>query len=539
MAKPLSANAFLDELQAFAEEQRRLIETECAAFPVDAAASAARAARARNDFGFFCRTYFPHYVGDEPSVFHEWVFGTLPGLLDSPKGIRADISAPRGEAKSTLVTQLLVLWCVVTERKRCVPVIMDAIEQAQTMLEAIKAELETNPRLAMDFPAACGKGRVWRAGVILTANDRKVLAFGTGKRIRGIRHGPYRPDLVILDDLENDENVQSKPQRDKLERFVLKAVLPLGPPDGSMDVLYVNTILHYDSVANRLHRNPTWRSYKFRAVIEWPDRMDLWEQWEERFLNEGEDKADAFYAQRRAEMVRGAVVSWPAVRPLVVLMKLRAGDHRAFDCEYQNDPGNDDTAPFRDLVYWVQRSRDWIFYGVDDPSMGKKFRNRDPAAILVGGFDRNTGVLDVVEARVARMIPTAQIETIMQLQIEYRCLVWGIESVAFQEFFCQQLVEISRKRLVPVPARGILPAGEKDVRILSLQPHVANGTIRTHRAHRVFNEQLQYYPEADHDDGPDALHMLFMLAMSGSAGIPRIRAGRRKPIGEGYSMPGR
>lgn len=51
---------------------------------------------------------------------------------------------------------------------------MDAFEQAATMLEAIKAELEFNPRLAMDFPQGAGKGRVWQVGTIVTANDAKV-----------------------------------------------------------------------------------------------------------------------------------------------------------------------------------------------------------------------------------------------------------------------------------------------------------------------------------------------------------------------------
>lgn len=42
-----------------------------------------------------------------------------------------------------------------THRPQALPlIIMDAFEQAATMLEAIKAELEFNPRLAMDFPRA-------------------------------------------------------------------------------------------------------------------------------------------------------------------------------------------------------------------------------------------------------------------------------------------------------------------------------------------------------------------------------------------------
>lgn len=305
--------------------------------------------------------------------------------------------------------------------------------------------------------------------------------------------------------------------------------MPLGPPDGSMDIIYLNTILHYDGVANRVHRSPLWESHKFRAIIEWPKRTDLWEKWEEVFLNEGEEAADDFYVQRKAEMDDGAVVSWPAMRPLLRLMKIRANDHHAFDCEYQNDPTNSEDAPFQKLVYWVHPSDAWIFLGAHDPSMGKRNKGRDPCACLVGGLNRKTGILDVVEAKIARMRPNMQIEKIIEFQEEYHCLVWGIEIIQFQEFFKDVLVERSRERGIPVPARGIRTSDDKDLRILSLQPHCANGTVRLNKNQTTLVEQLTHYPEADHDDGPDALEMLFMLAYSGLGSvIPRIKSGKRK-----------
>lgn len=519
---------FLAELEAYAQAQRELIDAECAGFATSHAARDQRATRARGDFRFFARTYFPHYVKGDESLFHTWFYDTVPGLIDAPKGQLVNISAPRGEAKSTLGTQLLALWCVVTQRRHFIAIVMDSFDQAASMLAAIKVELESNPRLQMDFPAEAGPGRVWNAGVIVTAGNVKVQAFGSGKKMRGLRHGPHRPDMVLLDDIENDENVRSKEQRDKLEAWLKKVVLPLGPPDGSMDVLYLNTILHYDSVANRVHKNPMWLRHKFKAVLRWPDRMDLWQQWEELFINEGEGIADAFYSQHRADMDAGAIVSWPSVRPLLRLMKIRAGDHHAFDCEYQNDPTNDEASFFQKLTFWVQPSRDWVFYGAHDPSLGKNNKSRDPSACLVGGFDRNHGVLDVVEAVVARRLPDRQIEQVIEFQRQYRCQAWGIETVQFQEFFRSELVKRSAAAGVPVPAIGLTPHSDKNLRIESLSPHVANGLIRFSQAHTVLNEQLRHWPEADHDDGPDALHMLWMLAISRAGGIPRIITGARR-----------
>lgn len=118
----------------------------------------------------------------------------------------------------------------------------------------------------MDFPAETGRGRVWNVGTILTAQNVKLQALGAGKRMRGLRHGPYRPDLVILDDLENDENVAKPEQRDKLQDWLQKTVLNLGAADGSMDVVYVGTILHYDSVLARTLDKPTWQTKRFRSI---------------------------------------------------------------------------------------------------------------------------------------------------------------------------------------------------------------------------------------------------------------------------------
>lgn len=521
-------NKFLKELAEFTAELNQLIETECDAFDSDPVQIAQRVERVQNDYRFFCQTYFPHYIKSEESLFHKFVFEEIPQLLDQEAGHKGCYAAPRGEAKSTLFTQLLNLWTIVTERKKFQVILMDSFDQSAMMLEAIKVELESNPRLKMDFPNACGAGRVWQVGVIVTANKIKVQVAGSGKKVRGWRHGPNRPDLVTLDDIENDENVRKKEQRDKTEAWLKKAVMKLGPPDGSMDVFYIGTILHYDSVLNRTLKSPVWHSRIFKAIMQWPDRMDMWDKWEEILLNQGEDVADEYYQQNKSLMDQGCVLSWPKTRPLLRLMKERADDHHAFDCEYQNDPTNDDNAPFKVINFWVQPCRKWVFYGAVDPSLGKNNKARDPSAILVGGLDREHGILDVVEAKIARRVPDKIISDVIELQREYAVQVWSVETVQFQEFMKTELVKRSAAMGIPVPARGVTPGTtDKELRIESIQPHVANGLIRIHRNQTVLFEQLRHWPEADHDDGPDALQMLWAIALSGSFGIPQILSARR------------
>jgi predicted phage terminase large subunit-like protein len=531
---------FLGNIAQLASNFRRQIEAEVDGFDTNPAASRERRARAWDDYEYFARTYFPHYVKKGNALLHDYLYKRLPALVDSPNGEHEAIAAPRGNAKSTLVSQIGVIWCVVTGRKRYPLIIMDAFEQAATMLEAIKAELEFNPRLLMDFPEAAGKGRVWQVGTIVTANDAKVQVFGSGKRMRGLRHGPYRPDLVIGDDLENDENVRSPEQRDKLENWLKKTVLSLGPADDTMDVLIIGTILHYDSVLSRLLNNPLWKRRKFKAIIEWPARMDLWEQWQEILLNEGAEEAKAFYDQRAQAMQAGAVICWPDGQPLYKLMVKRARDGTAaFDSEQQNEPVQGDNAPFAACItFWVNRLSDWLFYGACDPSLGKNGAGRDPSAILVGGFNRETGVLDVVEAGIRKRLPDRIIEDIIALHRAYRCLVWGVEAVQFQEFLRTELVKRSAKAGCPVPARPITPNADKMLRIESLQPHVANGLIRLHPSQTVLEQQLKHFPAADHDDGPDALHMLWMLATTGFSSIEYTPVPSRRALDDSAMRSG-
>lgn len=520
----MKSKEFKQELAAYAAAMRQKIEASFDGWDDSPKAVTARRAKVFDPvtgYDYFVSHYFPHYTrSPSKSALHRYLFERLPQILQAEKGCLDAIAAPRGEAKSTLVSQLFTLYCLITQRKKYALVVMDSIDQAYPMLEAIKAELEFNARIKIDFPELAGQGRVWQAATIVTKANQKVQVAGSGKKLRGLRHGAYRPDLVVLDDIENDEQVRSPDQRDKLHNWLKKTVLPLGSADGKLDIVYIGTILHYDSVLNRTLSSKAWRTAKFKALIKMPGNMVLWDRWEALYLNDGEEVADAFYHANQVEMDTGAVVSW-AARPLLMLMKIRARDgHGTFDSEYQNDPVSGDDAIFANSIqYWTELPNDLIYFGAVDPSLGKAGASRDPSAILVGGYQRATGKLYVVEAQVKKRLPDLIIEDVIRLQKQYRCSRWFVETVQFQEFLYSELVKRSAQRGIPVPASAVKPNTDKMLRIETLQPHIANGLILLHNAQSTLIAQLRHFPKADHDDGPDALEMLWRNAVSNSAVI--------------------
>jgi len=516
----VSAKDFKDRIAQLADDLSRWVELSVAAFPADPKAKAERLAKVRHPetgFQFFMETYLPHYVRGEHSLFHREIFRRCPEILASEKGVRDLFVAPRGSSKSTHLSLGFALYCVTLGLKRYILEVCDVYEQAALLVEAIKAELTTNPRLSYDFPDVFGEGRLWREGEIVTRNNVRIEGLGAAKKIRGRRHGPYRPDLMFFDDLENDEAVRSPEQRKKLENWINRAALKVGPPDGSMDVIWVGTVLHYDAVIVRASKSPVWRTTEFQAIVKWPDRMDLWDRFEEVYNNDGVEAAKEYYATNKAEMDLGAVVNWPAVQPLIFLMLERAGDHDSFACEYQNKPISEGS-PFKELTFWTLRIPDLVHFGAIDPSLGKKSKGRDPSAILIGGFNRLHGTMDVLEASIRKRLPDIIISDTIALQREYRCLLWFVEAVQFQEFLRTTLMVTAAKQGVGISAIPITPTSDKDLRIERLQPPIAAGLIRLNPTQQTLIDQLQQWPNGDHDDGPDTLDMLWQNALHYAGG---------------------
>lgn len=160
-------------------------------------------------------------------------------VISRLKGSRQVVAAPRGHAKSTNFTFKDSLHAILYAYKHYILILSDSSEQAEGFLDDIKTELEDNANIIMDFGSLKGD-KAWRTGVILTKTDIKAEAIGSGKKVRGRRHRNWRPDLIVLDDIENDENVNTPEQRRKLKNWFDKAVSKAG--DTYTDIRYVEMI---------------------------------------------------------------------------------------------------------------------------------------------------------------------------------------------------------------------------------------------------------------------------------------------------------
>lgn len=487
----------------------------------------------------FGKLYLSEHFKHNPSSMH-LELGAVLEKATNQRGARLAIAAPRGHAKSTLVSLAYVLWAICYSKEFYVVLISNTSDQASDQLSIIKKELEQNEMLIADFPEVCEKPGVkptaprWRKDEIITRNDIKVTALGIHEKIRGRRHNSHRPTLIILDDIENDTSVRSEDLRNQLKEWFSKAVLKMG--EKNTNIIVIGTLLHFDSLLACLldpNQFPGCFTRTYKAICSWSSRPELWEQFEsilterDEFEEQsGKSAAKAFFDKHEKEMLSDTKVLWPELESYCDLITMRALEgHRSFDSEKQNIPIDPTECLFSDakLRFWddeygsveqllAAKGKRAILLGACDPSMGKKGGRGDPSAIIVLLRVLKPNQLYVLEADIAHRSPTETIDTILEYHKKYDFSQFVIEATQFQALMSYELTRRALVECISLRVEETTPHRDKLGRIESLEPIVSAGNLLFCSKHRQLLEQLRLFPYAKHDDGPDALEMAVKLS---------------------------
>jgi len=531
LAQRLTRKEFQKWLELYTSELKLTISAN-KALPTSLRKS--RLKKQRNDFHFFRKTYFPHYyflpgkslLQKELETIYLRIAKKSTTLPKTELGEKFAIAAPRGHGKSTDVSVVFIIWCIVNNLKHFITLFSDAIELTETLIESIKAELEENENLRADFAHATGVGRIWKIGDIVTCNGIRIKGYGSGKRVRGVKHGVHRPDLTLIDDLENDENVRSRTQRDKLEKWLDEAVANLGSVDDSMDIIYIGTLLHRDSVLARKLKLAFWNPHIFRAVIQFPTHMHLWEEYGNIYKYQGLESAQSFYKANKPLMDKGAQVLWAEAVPIETLMRKRAENPRSFNKEQQNNP-NAEAQKFKreNLHFYKKLPSKLRYFGWCDPAGNKKKSDYTNFTILgVSEQERRAYVVESIN----KVIPSQKIvETIVSLQELYNCKKFGYETNGGQAHLVSYIKKEAFERGVHMPLKEVNNTEAKEERIDELEIPSQSAEILYHLSQTILLDQLEDFPEGEHDDAPDGLsgaYRLTKLSKKRPRGSKRNRA---------------
>lgn len=161
---------------------------------------------------------------------------------------------------------------------------------------------------------------------------------------------------------------------------------------------------------------------------------------------------------------------------------------------------------------WPEENRIRLRVMAVDPSMGAGDKG-DYSAIVLAALDHRG--LIWVDADLARRDTRRIVADCLSLAKDFRPHAVGVEINQFQQLLADSVVEQSRAAGMMLPVHGVRNWENKRTRIrATLTPYLARHEFRFRRhspGARLLVEQLEAFPLADHDDGPDALEMAVRL----------------------------
>jgi predicted phage terminase large subunit-like protein len=482
----------------------------------------------------FAEIYLKNNCSASYSAMHHEMFQKLLEITDSRKA-RVAIAAPRGHAKSTIVSLIYVLWCVLYQKEKLILIVSNTTEQAVTLLKDVKSQLTDNPLVVTDFPEICrGKRpKPWRDTKIQLPNGTMICVYGAGQSPRGIKNDKDRPGLIICDDLENEEQAESEEQREKLKSWFSGTLLNTGYH--KTNVIVVGTILNHNSLLAHLvdsERTPGWEGKTYKAVVSFSDHPEHWERWSAIFRSNemfrgktGKESAKRYFDFFENQMLDGIEVLWPEWDSYYDLMVLRETEGDIyFQREKQNTPLDPKQCIFKkdNMLFWDKDFRDTQhlieaigkrgrFFGACDPSLGRSAKS-DYTAIVVLLKDMHSKIMYVIAADLLHCRPDQTLQRIIEYARMYRFTQFAIESNNFQELMVEDLKRRLRETGETIKIKSLNHSSQKQARISSLEPYVAQGLVRFDSKHQELVRQLEQFPMAKNDDGPDALQMAVEIA---------------------------
>jgi len=419
------------------------------------------------------------------------------------------IAAPRGHGKSTCLSFLLVTFWVVFKKKHHVIILQNTLSKANGSLATIKYEISNNILLSV-FGITLKKDTQDEA--IFVHPDgfmTRVLCKGYDQMgsIRGEKFIAWRPDAVLVDDLEDDKTVKNPELRHECERIFNDAVDPAIDYQSGGQLIFIGTIIHDDClVAKVVSSNQYLEFKKFR------------------------------FQARNTDANGNDYALWSEKYSLEDLAKIEADDPIKFAKEYQNDPISGARRQFHesDFRQWNIQDGNAVLYNDDNSVMSvyslldcraaigcdlawSEKKEADDSVLMPGLLTPNDEVLldDYVNKKGMR--PDEFEDILFSMVEKYERMTGYLVEVGFEKAMLEKVTKwllgkAMKARKKYLVLKDIKWDKDKITRIVTtLQPRYVNHTIFHRNKFGGYEYQLLRIPSGVHDDLPDAAHTTVKL----------------------------
>lgn len=494
--------------------------------------------RCATDLDLFARLFFPHYCTRPFNHYHRYYFKTA---LFGERNIRRATAAPRGSAKSTMVTLIKPIHDLCYGLEPFILFISSTTPLTNKKLKDIRMEIYSNVELRSIYGTRFQNRKAGESEFLGYSDLGRTFfaAVGRGSEVRGIRFGSSRPSKIVCDDVEFSEEIYNEKTRSKTADWYFEDVGKVG--DTGTNFEFVGTVLHRDSLLSKLLKNPSYDSAIFKSIMSWSDREDLWNEWRIIYRNLDNPKrvveAEEFYAHNMHELLKGTEVLWPEKEDYLAHMKdMEEIGRRAFMKEKQNEPQGSEEAVFETLHRYkevpegfqiessgaIVKWDDLTPVGAIDPSVGRVKASQGKLGdytVIVTGYIDNKGRVFVHHDFTKRAPPSKYIQEIFELHEKFQYTKFAVETNLYRDLLLPNILDEKKRRekakgkAIKLAFYEVEQTENKRERITRLEPKINHGNILFSRSlSQTFVNQFMEFPHADHDDAPDVVEILWNLA---------------------------
>lgn len=171
----------------------------------------------KNDEAWF-KYYFPNHYTSEPA---DWQVASTRRVMAKQEYFL--VRSWSRELSKTTRTRFEVLKKILTGVNRNVLMISDNESNAKRFLLPYKVQLESNDRIINDYGEQKNLGQ-WEAGEFVTRGGASFRAIGAGQNPRGSNNDSVRPDIILVEDIDTDEECRNKQRIKDKVKWLFEAV---------------------------------------------------------------------------------------------------------------------------------------------------------------------------------------------------------------------------------------------------------------------------------------------------------------------------
>lgn len=295
--------------------------------------------------------YFPQYCFAEAAEFHKKATKRIIKNLEWYE-VR---SWSRELAKSTR-TMMEVLYLCLTGKKKYVLLISNSFDNAERLLMPYKGNLEANQRIIHDYGYQELPGS-WVSSEFTTRKGVAFRALGAGQSPRGTRNEEARPDVILFDDIDTDEDCRNSDLIEKKWRWIEDAAIGTRSLSRNTTIIFCGNVIAKDCCVVRAQ--------------EFADKVDI--------INIRDAEGKSTWPEKNSEEHIDRVLSQKS--------------YLSIQREYYNNPIEDGSI-FKEMTYGkCPKIKDLPFIVVyadpatsnkDKPTLRAKAQNSCKAVVLLG-----------------------------------------------------------------------------------------------------------------------------------------------------------